>query len=440
MLKRQALFVIPLVLSAVVGGVSGQSDPVGTTTAPLGGRFLHFVADTPMAADPVTHCGTATCGLTNLTTGDVNNDGYPDIGAAHGFRKAGIYLNQGAHSFAAEHVLSEAWWPVAGNIGATSIAMGDLDRDGHLDLVIPLYGDVRQHMIQVYRGLGGGTFAIWPVDGYNAATQSEGKDGVNDGIIVASGAANPMFPLIADFNGDGRPDVAVSGNNGSWSIDILSQAANQQFAVSDVNPAGQNPQYMALGDFNEDGFPDVVAGSLYTGVLVFLNDANGQGAIHRAGGTYLSRHHHYVVVADFNGDGHQDIAVRGNRDARVYILYGNGAGAFPSSANFPVRGIDGYLVAADIDQDGDSDLVVNSLSTRSVDLLLNDGTGRFSAPASIFLNAAPWGIAAADFDQDGRVDIAVSRMDDTVQVLWNRQGSDRTGTFLRSSWKYILAR
>ena len=359
--------------------------------------------------------------MTQLTTGDLNKDGYPDIAASHGYRRAGVYLQTGARSFAAEQVLSETWWPVAANIGATSIAAGDLDLDGNLDLVIPLYGDhYGGHMVQLYRGLGDGTFEIWPVDGYNAATKLEGKDGVNDGIIVARGAANPMFPLIADFNGDGLPDVAVSGNNGQWSVDILTQSASQQFSVSDVNPAGQNPQYMAVGDFNEDGFPDVVAGALYTGVLVFVNDADGNGTIRQLGGTYLTDYHQYVVVADFNGDGHQDIAARGNVDTRVDILYGDGAGRFTSQATFPASGIDGYLAAADIDDDGHSDLVVVSSSTSSVDLLLNDGTGRFGSPISTVLDAVPWGVAAADFDRDGYIDVAISRKDNAVQVLWNR--------------------
>lgn len=379
-----------------------------------------FFPGVPMVADPVSDYGDGPAGLTILTTADMNDDGYPDIAAAHGYRKAGIYLQTGARTFAPEHVLSEPWWPVAAQVGATSIATGDLDQDGAVDLVIPLYGNhYFGRMVQLYRGLGDGTFEIWPVDGYDAKTKGEGKDGINDGIIAARGAANPMFPLIADFNDDGLTDVAVSGNNGSWSVDILTQAANRNFAVSDVDPAGQNPQYMALADFNEDGYPDLAAGALYTGALVFLNDGTAQGTIHRAGGTLLSPYHHFLVTADFNGDGHQDIAVRALRETFVDILYGSGSGAFSKTARFRVSGTDGYLAAGDIDNDGDADLVVASVSTRSVDLLLNDDSGSFGAAISTALSAAPWGIAVADFDQDDHIDVAVSRRDDTVQVLWN---------------------
>jgi hypothetical protein len=81
--------------------------------------------------------------ISRLVTGDLNNDGYPDIATSHGFRTAGVYLNNGDQSFAPEVVLSESWWPVSKNIGATSIALGDLDLDGNLDLVIPIYAPTK---------------------------------------------------------------------------------------------------------------------------------------------------------------------------------------------------------------------------------------------------------------------------------------------------------
>ncbi|MCP9850478.1 FG-GAP-like repeat-containing protein [Cyanobium sp. Morenito 9A2] len=382
---------------------SGHPSSVTSLSGALGASasgWFGFVPGTPMAADPSSP-GNRT---SRLVTGDLNNDGYPDIAAAHGYRTAGLYLNNGDQSFAPEAVLSESWWPVSQNIGATSIALGDLDLDGNLDLVIPIYGDhYIGRNIQLYRGLGDGSFTPWPVD---------------NGIIMSSGA-NPMFAGIADFNGDGRPDVVVSHNNGGWPVDVLTQAANGSFSVSDSDRAGQNPQYFDLADFNEDGAPDVVVGALYSGVLVFLNDANGLGTLHREGGTYLSPQHHYVVAADFNGDGHKDIAARGNVDALISILFGDGTGNFPSTASFTVGGIDGYLAVADINNDGASDLVVASTSTKSVDLLLNDGNGHFGAAISTVLTAEPWGVAVDDFDQDGWADVAVSRSDNTIQILWN---------------------
>jgi Ca2+-binding RTX toxin-like protein len=363
-----------------------------------------FLPGTPIAADPGSPNNTRTI----FDTGDLNNDGYPDIVAAHGFRKAGIFLNNRDQSFASEALLSEPWWQVSQNIGATSVALGDLDGDRNLDLVIPIYGPHYQgRQIQLFRGLGNGSFVPWPVDG---------------GIITARGAANPMFAGIADFNLDGRPDVVVSGNNGAWSVDILKQAANQSFSVADSDRAGQNPQYFAIADFNEDGAPDVVVGALYNGIIVFINEANGSGTLRQLGGTYLSPYRQYVVAADFNGDGHADIAARGNNASRVDLLLGDGTGVFSAPTPVQTSGVEGYLAAADIDRDGDQDLVVSSTSNKSVDLLLNNGKGSFSVPISTPLDAAPWGIAVDDFNLDGWADVVVSRSDNTIQILWNSAG------------------
>jgi len=89
------------------------------------------------------------------------------------------------------------------------------------------------------------------------------------------------------------------------------------------------------------------------------------------------------------------IAARGDKDARVYILYGDGTGGFPLSVNFPVSGSDGY-------------------------------------------------IAAADIDRDGYVDVAVSRDDNTVQVLWNRgnraKNKDCIGVWRPSTGQFLLDR
>lgn len=376
-------------------------------------------------SEPMVSAAGSSDGLFNrIVTGDLNSDGYPDIAAAHGFREVGLFLSHGDGSFDAEKIVSEPWWNVSENIGATSITLGDLDLDGNLDMVIPIYGDhyVGQ-MIQLYRGLGDGTFEFWPVDGYNAVNGTEGanQDGVNDGVI-ASNTANPMFAGISDVNSDGRDDVVASGNNGGWLLDVLVQSVSQEFSVSDSEQAGQNPQFFDLGDFNEDGYPDVVVGALLTGVLVFINEASSTGSLQQFGGTYLSSHYQYVIVGDFNGDDHDDIVARGNQSTTVHILFGDGTGDFPETQSYSVSGIDGYLAGADMDNDGDKDLVIASTSTEGLDILLNDGAGNFDPLGFISLDAAPWGVAIDDFDMDGYMDIVVSRNDDTTQLLWNNGG------------------
>lgn len=141
--------------------------------------------------------------------------------------------------------------------------MGDLDGDDILDMAIAIYGPhYNGRMVQLYRGLGDGTFEVWAADGYDEVNDIQGinRDGVDDGVILTQGK-NPISTLIGDFNGDGVNDVIVSTNNGGWKLDVMIQDPSGGFTLVDSDRAGQNPHFLAQADFNEDGFMDVVAGS-----------------------------------------------------------------------------------------------------------------------------------------------------------------------------------
>ena len=128
---------------------------------------VHLEPGIAMPADPVSDYGSSR-GTTRLVTGDLNNDGFPDIAAAHGFRTAGVFLNGADRTFAAERrsvrTLVARQRQHRRDFGRSRGS----GRDGNLDMVVPIYGDhVQGRMVQVFRGLGDGRFEVWPVDGYN---------------------------------------------------------------------------------------------------------------------------------------------------------------------------------------------------------------------------------------------------------------------------------
>jgi len=378
---------------------------------------LTFVQGTPIPVDTRT---VEAVHFNPTVTGDFNNDGLLDVVMAHNYRTVGILLNQGDGTMGPETVLSEPWWRVDENIGATSVTAADLDGDGNLDLVITLYDDhFIGRMVQLMQGNGDGTFSLWPSDGYNAATDGNGSDGIIDGVVLTSNGTNPMCSVVADFDHDGLPDIAVGTNNGAWSIDVLQQLAGNQFLAVDSNPAGQNPQFMATADFNEDGYTDIVAGALYTGVMIFLNDADGTVDLTRYGQTYIGPRFHYVATGDFNGDGHQDWVARGEHSTSVFVYYGDGTGSFPTHVELQAAGENGLIATGDINGDGVDDIAMASLTSSTVDLFLSDGAGGLLARQSITLDAAPNGITLGDFDGNGSTDIMVGRADETAQILWN---------------------
>jgi hypothetical protein len=129
-----------------------------------------------------------------------------------------------------------------------------------------------------------------------------------------------------------------------------------------------------------------------------------------------------IAVADFNGDGHQDVAVANSGDGTVTVLFGDAAGRLALSASFAAGREPSDVDAVDLDRDGDIDLILANHETSGVTVLLNGGRGTFvPAPGSPFdTGARPHihGLATGDFDADGWVDVAVESADTReVRVL-----------------------
>ena len=152
---------------------------------------------------------------------------------------------------------------------------------------------------------------------------------------------SPDGAVIADFNGDGRADVAVAdqgdpttGDNGDVSI-LLGTKGGAFHAASHV-PAGKNPIYIAAGDLNGDQKADLIVSDLGerpingkgdVNVLLGNGDGTFQAPVAFAAGDLPS----VLAVGDFNGDSRLDVAVSDNgnvTDGGVILLFGNAAGGF----------------------------------------------------------------------------------------------------------------
>ncbi len=348
-------------------------------------------------------------GFAYLSSGDLNGDGWPDIAIAHFLGPGGVVLNQQQETFGPEERFSESWWSNA----ATSVTLADLDLDGALDYVFGVYGDDYTGMdIQIYKGDGNGNRAIPAL--------------IPNGIVHSLSGANPMANRVADFDHNGLPDIATGSNNGEQTVDIILQTNPWVFAPTyaynqDFNA---NAQWIEIGDFNHDGWMDLLVPFLYGPVEVYLNTANGTGAMTYAGG-YFSARHHEVTVADFNADGYQDFAVRSENEPIVSVIYNDGNAAFSGAASFAVSGTSGTIRSGDINGDGLSDLVVCSPSASTVDVLLNAGDGSFQATIPIVLEEPALTTALDDFDHDGDLDVAVytstANASEHLRILWNRR-------------------
>lgn len=203
-------------------------------------------------------------------------------------------------------------------------------------------------------------------------------------------------------------------------------------AVSSAPNAGEEPISLAVADFNGDGIPDLAVTSSFTGT-VFILLGNGDGTFATTQMTLANTSCvSSVATGDFNGDGKPDLVVTGNceydQGNSVIILVGNGDGTFTTGA-MPQTGHGvGSVAVADLNGDGIPDLALtNSDSSATVTVLLGKGDGTFTS-SGIGLSTSAFGtpIACGDFNGDGIVDLALANGSGNVVEIYQGKGD---GTF-----------
>jgi hypothetical protein len=213
----------------------------------------------------------------------------------------------------------------------------------------------------------------------------------------------PTNLIAGDFNRDGKVDLVVF----SGGFSFLAGNGDGTFQSPIVsNPVGPDVSAMAAGDFNADGKLDVAVTDTFGNDLqVALGNGDGTfqpPVVYPAGQIPFG-----VVAADFNGDHKTDLAVVNSIDNSISVYLGNGDGTLQAQVVIPDFGSGpGRLIAADLNGDGKVDLAAPSLSGFVAGTyVLGNGDGTFQAPTAINFGTASSAFAAADFNQDGRIDL-----------------------------------
>ena len=354
-----------------------------------------------------------------VAVGDIDGDGKPDLAIANNGTSSNpgntvsVLRNTstlGTISYATKVDFATGSVPV-------SLAIGDIDGDGKLDLVVSNYND---SSVSVLRNTG-----------------SSGSINFATKVDFATGSS-PYSVAIGDLNGDGKPDLAVANNSSSNTVSLLRNTGSSgtiSFATKVNFTTGTNPQSVSIGDIDGDGKYDLVIANNSSNTVSVLRNIGSIGTISFATKIDFTTgtKPRSVAIGDMNGDGKLDLVISnydigfGNTVSVLLSTSTSGSVNFATKADF-TTGSGPYTVAiGDIDGDGKPDLATSNQNSNNISVLRNTSTTTtigFSTKVDFGTGSYPLSLAISDLDGDGKLDLAIvnvgsNGIGNTVSILRN---------------------
>ncbi|MHB8259923.1 MAG: T9SS type A sorting domain-containing protein [Bacteroidia bacterium] len=355
---------------------------------------------------------------------------------------ASILLGMLAFNTQAQTLCFNPYTNFAVGLQPYSICSADFNNDSFKDLATANY---QPSDVSVLLGVGTGNFGTQTpfTDGvttnpYSVCSADFNGDGKVDlavanytssnvSVLLGTGTSSfgaaayftvdtyPFSVISADFNGDGKADLATASYIQNH-ISILLGTGNGSFFSQTDFAEGTNPYSVISADFNGDGKADLAsANSGSNNISVLLNTSTGTGTVTTSFGTGANFAvggitPQSITSGDFNNDGLKDLATANEASDNITVFLGTGAGNFGTAANFTLAtGSNPQSITnGDFNGDGNLDLATANYGTNNISILLGTGTGSFSVAVNFVVGTQPKSVISADFNNDGKTDLATA--------------------------------
>ena len=359
-----------------------------------------------------------------IAIADIDGDGKPDMVAVDRLTNTFSILRNTTTgttiSFAAKVDFATDSTP-------TSVAIGDLDGDGKLDIVI---ASQFKNKIWIYRNTS-------TSGSITSASFAAGVSFVTDSLSL------PTSVAIGDLDGDGKPDIAVT-NSYSNTVSVLKNKTttggftSSSFAAAVDFTTGLGPTGVVIADIDGDGKPDLAVANFAAKTISILRNTTTTGTINTSSfaakvdftadtGPYS------ISNGDVNNDNKTDLLVA-NQGSNTISIFTNTAtsgsittGSLAAKVDIPSNGESPYFISVgNIDGDTKPDILVNNLVSNRLSVIKNNFTSgsisssSFAAGVNFATGYYPFSVAIADLNGDGEPDLAVPDFgDNNISVFIN---------------------
>lgn len=333
---------------------------------------------------------------------DVDKDGYVDLATlASNSRYVSVRLNNGDGTYAAAEE-----YDLGVGLAARGGAFGDINGDGHIDMVVA-NSSTGNNLTPILND-GDGTFTVGTA-------------------FAATASFYPDFVGFADLDGDGDLDLMLSSQFQYFGSDVAGRMMNNGsgvFSGIGIFPVGAQPVSMTAADVDGDNDLDMAAANMNgNSVTLLINNGTGGFSTTRTLTSDLNSPRH-IAFSDLDDDGDLDMYVANHNGNNILKFLNDGnAGStapfffFPTPVSTGASTFPNTVTFADTDADGNTDMVV-----AGADLFIfpGNGSGGFDAMETVALDFGPTSMVVADLTGEGSADFAfIDPAGDELEVMLN---------------------